>query len=130
MPVVSFRRALLALVVLAVTGVVWVAALVSFLLAGVALLPLGIAVGVTVAVLFAAFWLSGAAASIGARGDAEVVNGRYVLNNHGTITVVDETTYARQRALPDRMALSVLGGFGVAGAALCLVAAARRRAGA
>ena len=50
-----------------------------------------------------------------------------MLNNHGAITVVDEATYARQGRLQDRMALSVLGGFGVAGAALCLVAAARRR---
>jgi hypothetical protein len=55
MPVMSFRRVLLALVILAVTGVVWVAVLVSFLLAGVELLPLGIAVGVTVALVIPGF---------------------------------------------------------------------------
>ncbi|HEY4460053.1 MAG TPA: hypothetical protein VGN81_37430 [Pseudonocardiaceae bacterium] len=167
----SLRRVLLALVVMAVIGIVWIAVLVSFLLASVELLPLGVAAGVAAVlvipgflagvatvsgtvrrrafmrqrdvadvfrilprwlrwsalVLFVAFWLSAATVSIGNHGDAEIVNGQYVLNNHGTTTVVDEATYARQRALPDRMALSVLGGFGAAGAALCLVAAARRR---
>ena len=41
MPVISFRRVLLALVVMAAIGVIWVAVLVSFLLAGVELVPLG-----------------------------------------------------------------------------------------
>ena len=36
-------------------------------------------------VLFAAFWLSAVSGFIGARGDAEIVNGQYVLNIHGTL---------------------------------------------
>jgi len=79
------------------------------------------------ALLFVAFWLSGATAFIGVGGNAEIQNGQYVLDEHGTITVVDKATYERQLAQQDRIALGVLGGFGVAGAVLCLVTAARPR---
>jgi hypothetical protein len=79
-------------------------------------------------VLFFAFWLSTATAFIGIGGSAEIQNGQYVLNEHGTITVVDKAVYDQQLAQQDRIALSVLGAFGVAGAVLGLATAARRHA--
>lgn len=167
-----YQRVLRMLAVMAVVGVIWGAVLVAFLLAGVVLLPLGVAAGVEVvlvlpgflfgvvtsgtptgrrrfgartdpmellrvlprwlrrvsAVLFFAFWLIGATAFIGIGGNAEVQNGQYVLNEHGTTTVVDKATYERQLAQQNRIVLGVLGGFGVGSAVLCLVISARGRA--
>jgi hypothetical protein len=81
------------------------------------------------AVLFYGFILSGATAFIGIGGNADIVNGQYVLDNHGTITVVNKATWNHQLAQQDRIALSAFGAFGVAGAALCLVSVFRSRVG-
>jgi hypothetical protein len=168
-----YRRLVSMLAVMAAVGIIWGVVLIGFLLAGVELLPLGIAAGVEAVlvlpsflfgvvtnskatgprrfgprtdplelfrvlprwlrwasgVLFFACLLSGATAFIGVGGNAEIQNGQYVLADHGTITVVDKATYERQLAQQDRIAMSVLGAFGVGGAVLCLVSSARGRVG-
>ena len=74
---------------------------------------------------FFLFWLAGMTAFIGLGGNASIQNGQYVLNNHGTLTVVDKATYDRQRAHEQRLALSGFGAFGVAAATLTAAAIAR-----
>lgn len=76
-------------------------------------------------VLFVAFWLSGAAAFIGIGGNAEIQNGQYMLDDHGTITVVDKAAYDSELDHEERIALSVLGAFSVAGTTLGLATSAR-----
>jgi hypothetical protein len=79
--------------------------------------------------LFVAFCLAGMTA-IGVRGNAEIQGGRYVLNNHGSVTVVDKATYERALDREERFALGMLGGFGVAGATLGAATVARARSAA
>jgi hypothetical protein len=76
--------------------------------------------------LFVAFWLTTMTAFVGVHGSVLVRDGQYVLDDHGRITVVDRATYERQLALEERIALGVLGGFGVGAATLCLAAAGWR----
>ena len=142
-------------------GAAWAALLIIGLLAGVRLLPIGVAGPIAAAlvvpgfavsvlmnasisrgrrartaevlrlftdlprwtlaiagVLFFAFWLAGITAAGGLGGNAEIQNGRYVLNNHGSLTVVDKATYDNELDHEERFMLGALGGFGVAGAAL------------
>jgi hypothetical protein len=75
--------------------------------------------------LFLAFWIAMATSFIGIGGSAEIVNGQYVLNSHGTPTVVDKAAYDRELGKELRILLGVLGAFGAAGAALNAAAAAR-----
>jgi hypothetical protein len=65
--------------------------------------------------------------AMGHGGNAEIQDGRYVLNNHGSVTVVDKATYERELDHEERFALGVLGGFGVAGATVGAATVARAR---
>ena len=77
--------------------------------------------------LFFAFWLAGMSSFAGIAGDAGVQHGQYVVNNHGTVTVVDKVAYDREVAHEERLALGIFGAFGVAGATLGAATAARIR---
>lgn len=55
-----------------------------------------------------------------ATGDPEIHDGQYVLNKHGTFTVVDRATFERASAADERSGLATFGGFGVVGATICL----------
>jgi hypothetical protein len=68
--------------------------------------------------LFLGFWLSVMTAFMGIGGNAEIRDGQYVLNNHGSISVVDRATYERELSHEQRIALGVLGGFGVGAASM------------
>lgn len=73
-------------------------------------------------VLFAAagafflFWLAGITAFNGLGGNASVRDGQYVLDNHGSVTVVDKAAYDRRLAREQRLVLAGFGAFGVGGA--------------
>jgi hypothetical protein len=73
---------------------------------------------ITAGVLFFAFWMAAMTALGGLAGNAENRNGRYVLNNHGSITVIDKATYDNALDREERLMLGVLGGFGAGGAVL------------
>jgi hypothetical protein len=81
----------------------------------------------TSAGLFFAFWLAGMTSFAGIAGSAGIQDGQYVVNNHGTVTVIDKVAYDREVAHEERLALGVLGAFGVAGATLGAATAARAR---
>jgi hypothetical protein len=70
--------------------------------------------------LFLGFVLVGFTAMFGfAGGSPEIRDGRYVLFNHGEITVIDKGTYEQALRDEQRFALGMLGAFGAGGAALC-----------
>jgi hypothetical protein len=62
--------------------------------------------------LFVLFWLAGITGIAGSSGAPEVREGQYVLNNHGTYTVVDQNTYERALDREELVFLSVWGGLG------------------
>lgn len=76
--------------------------------------------------LFFVFWLVMMTAMLGLTdGQPMVRDGQYMFNNHGKMTVIDKATYDRAAAAEERLALGAVGAFGVAGAAMCMAAAAR-----
>lgn len=74
--------------------------------------------------LFFAFWFAGITSFAGISGSAGVQEGQYVIDNHGTVTVVSKATYDREVAHEERLVVGVLGGFGGGGAVLCAATAA------
>ena len=164
------RRVVPVLAAMGAAGAAWAAVLITGLLAGARLLPLGVAAAVAVVlvvpgfavavitarsrsrgrgprqaefwqvlrqaprwaliaagVLFAAFWLAAMTSFTGLHGDASIQDGRYVLDNHGTLTVISKAAYDRELDHEERLALGALGGFGTVGALLCTGIAARAR---
>jgi len=77
--------------------------------------------------LFFAFWLAGLTSFAGIAGIAGIQNGQYIDDNHGTVTVIDRVTYDREVAHEERLALGVLGAFGVGGATVGAATVARAR---
>jgi len=77
-------------------------------------------------IAFLAFWLVGMV-GLGSLSDGgpEIQDGRYVLNNHGAITVIDKAAYERAQAAEELLWESAFGSFGVGAALLCLAAARR-----
>ena len=67
---------------------------------------------------FFLFWLAGITAFVGLGGNASIRDGQYVLDNHGTVTVVDKATYDRQLDHEERLVLAGFGAFGVGAAYL------------
>ncbi len=80
---------------------------------------------VAAAAAFFLFWLAGMTAFSGLGGNAGIQDGQYVLNNHGTVTVVDKAAYDRQLAHEERLVLAAFGAFGVGGAYFMAAAGAR-----
>lgn len=148
---VKLRRVLLAM---ALGGAAWSAILIIGLLAGLRLLPTGLATPVAAVLVlpafvvsvvvdraklrglrlqplidnlpqwvpfvaggsFVLFWVAGMTALSGLGGTPGTRGSQYILNNHGSLTVVDKATYEREIAREQRLALGVFGAFGVAGA--------------
>lgn len=69
-------------------------------------------------VLFFGFWLSVVVAFAGMDGNAEMRDGRYVLDDHGRVTTVSQADYERQLDHEQQISLGVLGAIGVGGAFL------------
>jgi hypothetical protein len=67
-------------------------------------------------VLFFGFWLAVVVAFAGLNGNAELRDGRYVLNDHGRITTVSQADYERQLNHELQVSLGILGAIGVGGA--------------
>ena len=76
------------------------------------------------ALAFGGFWLSIVLAFLALDGSPEIRDGRYVLNDHDRITVVDRATYDRQLDHEQQISLGVLGAFAVGGTFLCAARAA------
>jgi hypothetical protein len=66
-------------------------------------------------VLFFGFWLTVVVAFAGLNGNAEMRDGRYVLNDHGRITTVSQADYERQLDHEQQISLGILGAIGVGG---------------
>jgi hypothetical protein len=75
--------------------------------------------------LFFAFWLAALTAAGGIHGKPGIQDDRYVLVDHGAVTVIDKTTYERALINEERGGLGVLGGFGVSGTMICAASVAR-----
>ena len=69
-------------------------------------------------VLFFGFWLAVVVAFAGMDGNAEMRDGRYVLDDHGRVTTVSQADYERQLDHEQQISLGVLGAIGVGGAFL------------
>jgi hypothetical protein len=78
--------------------------------------------------LVLAFWFAAATVLLHNHGVPQMQDGRYVLVDRGTVTVVDRTTYERARVDDERAWLGVLGAFGVSGTMMCAASVARARA--
>jgi hypothetical protein len=67
-------------------------------------------------VIFFGFWLAVVVAFAGLDGNAELRDGRYVINDHGRVTTVNQADYERQLDHEQQISLGVLGAIGVGGA--------------
>jgi hypothetical protein len=65
--------------------------------------------------VFFGFWLTVVVAFAGLNGKTEVRDGRYVLNDHGRVTVVTQDDYDRQADHEQQISLGVLGALAAGG---------------
>jgi hypothetical protein len=66
-------------------------------------------------VVFFGFWLAVVVAFAGLDGNAELRDGRYVLDDNGRITVINQADYERQLDHEQQISLGVLGALAVGG---------------
>jgi hypothetical protein len=79
-------------------------------------------------VAFYGAWLIGALNIASLPGQPGVVNGRYQINDHGTITAIDRATYERALAFEERLFASAGLAFAAAGYVLLFAASSRESA--
>ena len=66
-------------------------------------------------VIFFGFWLAVVVAFAGLDGNAEIRDGRYVIDDNGRVTVVNQADYERQLDHEQQISLGVLGALAVGG---------------